>query len=737
LAVIVVVNTATRMHAHEGHEPLPTKGVEVDTDTGARVVSRAAVDALQIEVAEVALGSLDARILAYARLMAPWDRHAFVAPGIGGRVTAVFAKPGESVRQGQPLAAIESLELETIQLELLTARAERLLAEQTLARLERLAAVQIAAARELGEARATAERTRVATAAAVAKLRTLGVSAEVITRLLEDADGPVIRGIEVASPIAGTVVHGDVTVGTVVGPDAHLFEIVDTAELWVKIEVLERDVSRVRPGQSVELTVAAYPGEPVAAVIDSVGLMLDPLSSMGTVWARVANPPGGPPRFVPGMHGKAWIATAGVGQRVAVPAEAVVSNGLERYVFVEEAATAGGVEYRRQNVVVDAAGQGTALLRDGGVYPGDRVVTKGSHQLATFFFNEVLRLSPEAEAAMGLRLEPATARSVEDVLEFDGVVDVPPGARAEVAPQIGGRITAIDVARGREVAAGNVLAELSSLELIDMQQALGQAAAQQRLDASTLARLRSLEDPQSVPRKRLLEAETALLASTTRVDGMSRKLRSVGMAAEDVAAVIDAGQILPALPIRAPIGGSVVRFNAVLGQVMQPEEPLLEIHDPRHVWVRGHLTERDFGRLAGGPAARAARVRFVAAPDRVLTGRVVRSGNVLGSDDRTLSVWVELDAPADVVLQHNMLARVAITLAEPPPVLVVPLSAVVEQGVRSHVFVRSADGVYVRRAVELGPRDDRFVAVVTGVAAGEQVVVAGADGLQTAFASIR
>jgi multidrug efflux pump subunit AcrA (membrane-fusion protein) len=103
-AVAVAAGVATPSRGHEGHAPLPSKGVEVDGERGMLVVSTAAARALQIEVADAELGTLDGRTLAYARLVAPWNRHAFVATGIGGRVSEVFAKPGESVRRGQRLA---------------------------------------------------------------------------------------------------------------------------------------------------------------------------------------------------------------------------------------------------------------------------------------------------------------------------------------------------------------------------------------------------------------------------------------------------------------------------------------------------------------------------------------------------------------------------------------------------------------------------------------------------------
>ena len=86
-----------------------------------------------------------------------------------------------------------------------------------------------------------------------------------------------------------------------------------------------------------------------------------------------------------------------------MPAEALITNGLEKFVLVEEAATREGFEYRKQNVIIAGSGSGMVGLRDGNVFPGDQVVTTGSHELGGFFIAGSLRLSPEAEVNMSLR----------------------------------------------------------------------------------------------------------------------------------------------------------------------------------------------------------------------------------------------------------------------------------------------------------------------------------------------
>jgi multidrug efflux pump subunit AcrA (membrane-fusion protein) len=93
--------------------------------------------------------------------------------------------------------------------------------------------------------------------------------------------------------------------------------------------------------------------------------------------------------------------------------------------------------------------------------------------------------------------------------------------------------------------------------------------------------------------------------------------------------------------------------------------------------------------------------------------------------------------PPDTVLQHNMLARVALPIGRTSPALAVPVTAIVRNGTQAYVFIRDPDGSFRRQAVELGRSDDRFVAVADGLRPGEIVAVAGVADLQTAFASIR
>ena len=83
------------------------------------------------------------------------------------------------------------------------------------------------------------------------------------------------------------------------------------------------------------------------------------------------------------------------------------------------------------------------------------------------------------------------------------------------------------------------------------------------------------------------------------------------------------------------------------------------------------------------------------------------------------------------------MARVTLSVASRPAAIAVPVGAVVRDGTRAYVFVRSPDGTFDRRTVRLGRADDRSVEVLSGLEAGEPVAVTAAAELQTAYLSVQ
>jgi membrane fusion protein, heavy metal efflux system len=725
---------AVLLWAHEGHEALPTRGAKTVADKEGRVtgviLSREAREALGLETARVEERALPRRVLAYAGLVTPWQKHAFATSRLGGRIEKLHVRPGQAVEAGQVLADVRSVELENLQLELLTAKTEARLSTKLLASLTESARRGAISEQAVLDARAKDRQNQNALEVARAKWASLGLDAKEIERLFREGK-PVVRSLPVKAPIAGTLIHADLSVGKVVEPAEHLFEIVDPSVVWVRIGVLERDMHRVAEGQEVELTFPAYKGEVVRTKVTVKGPHIDPVTHVNTVWAELTNPSGGEPRFYAGLSGQAELILPAAEKSVVVLAGALIHDGVESYVLVEGADTPDGSEYTRAPVIVGNRTEEWVEVLGGDVFPGGHVVTRGSHELASFFVQGVLRPGPEARRDMGLVVEAAAVHSVQSVEHLEGAVDVPPDRRAVVSAQLAGTLEWVGVDRGEAVEAGREVARIAGLELQSLQLELLKADLELRQAEETLGRLSAAK---GLPPRLLWETESRVNSLKHQQDTATRKLRALGLSAQQMKDLLEEKRLVRALPVRAPISGRVVRFDRALGQAVKAEEGLFEIHDLSEALVVGHVGEADLARLRPGQKAR---VRLTADPSFVGEGTVVRSGRVFGTESRALSVWVKLDRPSARPLLHNQLARLTLVQGEAGSGVAVPLEAVVREGTRSFVFVRRNDGAFDRRPVETGPADDRRVLVTRGLAAGEAVAVAGATALQTAYASIR
>lgn len=560
------------LYAHEGHAPLPTKGAKVDLAKGQLVLSREARETLDVQTGEVELRPVEGRILAYATLMAPWTQHAFATTRLAGRIAHLYVSPGQFVSAGQPLAEVESVELQSLRLEALNAQNDVKLSTKIVRELEPAVLKGAVPEQRFIEAETKYREDLNALEIAKSKWHSLKLPEDQFEKLLNDPEEVPFHRLSILSPIQGVVIHADVAVGKVVDPTEHLFEIVDLSSVWVKIGVLEKDLHQVKVGQNIALTFAAYPGERFAAQVQLRGAFLDPQSHLGTVWAELSNPAGTEARLLPGMHGQAQIGLLTSARILTIPAAALMIDGAEHFVLVEETATKTGSQYVKKSIGTGRRMGAYVEVISGDIVPGDRVVTQGSHELLGFFASGVLRPSADAAKNIGLRVEPVRKQAVEQVFQVDGAIDVPPDHRTLVSSSLTGTLQTILIDRNQSVRRGEVIAEIASLELQNLQLELLKANLEAELFGDSLRRFRSVAS--SLPQRRLWEIETQRNAAVNRRESLMQKLTVLGLTSAQIQSVLKERRLIEALPLRAPIDGVVVHFDRALGQVIRVEEPL-------------------------------------------------------------------------------------------------------------------------------------------------------------------
>jgi RND family efflux transporter MFP subunit len=650
LVVGVALVLLGEVAAHENHAPLPTKGVTIAGDT--IMLSDRAREAIGLTTAKIEFRDMHRVVAVNARVEIPWNSQTMITSLVPGKIAQVAVRPGEAVVPGQELAQIVSGELELLQRTLLQARAEAAFAAKLSDQRSALDQQGVIAGKTFLEAQAALAGKTAALEMARQKLLAIGCDEATIEKVEES--GKPLEYVSINSPLGGVILHADVRIGQLVNPTDHLFHVVDPSQLWIVGDVLESDVRFLEKGQPIEATFAAHPGTKFTGQIDHVRLKLDRQTRTQEVVVRVDNPEG---QLRPGMFGRLEISVHVVKDAIVCPTDAIIRSRTGTYLLVQRMPG----KYDNRSVKLGLTQNGHVEVLEG-VFPGDQVVLVGNALLAALLGNE-----HKARVTADLReTAPVTEQNVVAVVH--GTIELPTDQQVLATPQVEGRVRQILVQPSQQVSAGDVLAEIDSLQLRTVQLDLLQTLTQSRLKDQSLKRLKELSGRGVVPQREIWGIENELQTLQLQADGLKRQLAFWGFAPEtiqrleqtDLAQQDSVAQLVQTVPVRAPKDGRIVSFNVVPGQVVHRDEPLFEIHDLSRVWVKGHVFERDAGRVTLGQAAQ---VRFTAYPDLQALGKVVRISPTMDENERVLPVWVEVANP-DHQLKDGMLARVSL-LAQP------------------------------------------------------------------------
>lgn len=299
---------------------------------------------------------------------------------------------------------------------------------------------------------------------------------------------------------------------------------------------------------------------------------------------------------------------------------------------------------------------------------------------------------------LGVRSVPVERRALDAVVRAAGRVEVDERRLATITPKFEGYVEKLFVnATGQYVARGAPLFEAYSPELLATQR-------EYAIAVQGLAQVRGGDEATVAGMKRL--AESAL-----------ERLRNWDVPEEQIARLAAGEAPLRALTFRSPAGGIVLERGATQGMRFMPGEMLYQIADLSTVWVIAEVAEQDIGRVRTGLTARA---RLDAYPGQEFAGRITYIYPTLKADTRTAQVRVELPNPHGR-LKPAMYAQIEVAAAGSPQLLV-PTSAVIDNGARRVVLLDKGDGRFEPRDVTLGSRGDEFTAVIGGLEEGERVV---------------
>lgn len=317
--------------------------------------------AVAVEVTRVPKSNITESVSAVGSIAAMQD--VMVSSETAGRVTAVFVKTGDAVRQGQTMVQVDD-ELKKVAVD--QARAQLLAAEtnfkkalKDFERTEKLFAVGDVADVEL-------EGYRLGLRSAEAQQQSALAGLRLAERQLADT--------RIKSPITGVVASRLTDMGEMVGPGREIANVLDISTMKVRLSIQEEEVGRLRQGQSAVVRVDSRPGESFQGTVYSLGSKSEtPNGHTYPVEIVVKNKSKDPLRV--GMFARVNVLCASAQNVLTISKEWLVSDDGEPTVFVVDNDTA-----RQRKLKLGLRGSDLYQVLDG-LKEGELVVSFGQKSL--------------------------------------------------------------------------------------------------------------------------------------------------------------------------------------------------------------------------------------------------------------------------------------------------------------------------------------------------------------------
>lgn len=250
-----------------------------------------------------------------------------VTSQMGGIIKSTPLLQGSNVSKGQVIAVLENQEFVQLQQDYLESRSQLELTNSEYKRQQTLAQQNVNSQKTLQQAKANYQSALARENALKQRLRLININPGSLSA------GNIRSQVSIYAPISGYVTEVNVNIGKFVNPNDIMFEIVNSSNLHVELNVFEKDAVKVKAGQQVRFTMTNDTTE-LRAVVQLVGGEINPDKTV-TVHAIAKESKG----FIPGTYLKAFIETAS-SEVLTLPQTAVVDFEGKKYIFVaSQAAT--------------------------------------------------------------------------------------------------------------------------------------------------------------------------------------------------------------------------------------------------------------------------------------------------------------------------------------------------------------------------------------------------------------
>jgi RND family efflux transporter MFP subunit len=308
-----------------------------------------------------------------------------------------------------------------------------------------------------------------------------------------------------------------------------------------------------------------------------------------------------------------------------------------------------------------------------------------------------IKINPVVQQNMGLKIKPVEQGRLNHIIRTYGHVTFDETRTGIVSPKTGGWIETLHADyTGFILEKGDPLFEIYSPALLASQE-------------EYLSAYKNFQARKTPLNRDLLESA-------------KKRLAYYDIADQDIAFLEQTGQVRKTLTIRTPFKGVVTRKNVIEGAYVKAGDSLFTIADLSTVWVEAHIFEYEQNLVYEGQTVE---MTLSYNPDTVYTGKIAYIFPYLQPRTRDVVIRIVFDNK-DQDLKPDMFANIRINTSGDAVGLIIPSEAVIHSGETQMVFMAQGNGRFSPRRITTGVHlAEGRVQVLTGLAAGENVVVSG------------
>ncbi|MBN4084887.1 efflux RND transporter periplasmic adaptor subunit [Flavobacteriaceae bacterium AH-315-B10] len=316
-------------HSEESHSEENEEGDHNDHDDdheeGTVSLTELQMEAISLQLTTIENKNMNIMVKASGSLeVAPHDK-ADVSSIIGGIIKNIYVIEGDEVKKGKILARVEHPDIVQMQQDYINNLNSLQFLEKEYERRKILYEEKVGSGKEFQRITAEYRNSKTNLNAQKMKLKMLGLNVSAIE------SGNLSSSINIVSPLNGKVSLVETNIGAYAAPLSKLFEIVNSDELHADVMVFEKDISKVKIGQTIKFTTSGISGQEFSGKIHAISPVFEEFPKAIHVHAEIKNKN---KILIPGMYIQGHIIADNLLTTV-LPEKSIVVEDEKSYIFAK------------------------------------------------------------------------------------------------------------------------------------------------------------------------------------------------------------------------------------------------------------------------------------------------------------------------------------------------------------------------------------------------------------------